>query len=241
MKKKGLLVVLLALVLATAGVAYAAWTATLTTTANVSTGTLMVGWADGAYTDDPAGNNDPKNEIRCTGGVCQYLRGAIERYAKDVGVCTVARSGTNGEILTITIGNAYPSYHCSIFADAKNWGSIPLMADGTGTFSFTRTISGVGTDTGIVAPTQYEASHDQTYCTAHPYECPQGVYFDGNPLGSPDIMFDVAKGISPLTPALDAGATAEVRIWFHVQPEAEQGATYTMAMTQNFVPFNTTP
>ena len=236
MKKRALLIVGLALMIAAAGVVYAAWTATLTTDAVINTGNVGVGWDASSYTDDPAANNwnDPMNTIRCTGGVCAYESGGITRYDRNVGQCDVLASGAT---LTITIGNAYPSYHCSIFAAVTNSGTIPVKGGAVTAFTFTRSTTALGTVTGTVVPTADASSHDQAYCTANPSACPLGVYFDGNALGSPDIMFDFAKGVGPGT-TINPGASAEVRIWFHVQPEAEQTAIYTMHMTQDFVPWN---
>lgn len=234
MKKKALLVVGLALLMATAGVVYAHWTDTLNTNAQITTGNLVVGWAAAPYTDDPGASNDPSNMIRCTGGVCAYPGSGLTRYDRHVGQCEVV---ANGDTLTITIGNAYPSYHCSVFAAVLNSGTIPLKADGTGTLSFTRWTAALGTVTGSLAMTQDAYSQPQASCNPAAFNCPWGVYFDGNALGSPDIMFDVAKGIGPTT-VLNPGGTAEVRIWFHVEQQAEQDAVYTLTMTQNFVNWN---
>jgi predicted ribosomally synthesized peptide with SipW-like signal peptide len=231
MKKRAILIVGLALAIAAAGVAYAAWTDTLNTNAQINTGNVAVSWAANPTTDDPAGSNDPSNTIRCTGGNCAYETGAITRYSRNVGQCDVV---ANGDTLTITIGNAYPSYHCSIHAAAVNSGSIPIKPSGA-TLSFTRWTAAQGVVPGNVVMTADSLSWPQTSCVPAAMNCPWGVYFDGNSLGAPDIMFDVAKGIGTV---LDPGASGEVWIWFHVEPEAEQSATYTMTMTWDFGLFN---
>jgi hypothetical protein len=130
------LVVLLALLLATAGLVYAHWTATLEVNGQVNTGGVGVAWFD-AWTNDDGVNNtdgeriegiydawgeqsskDPSaSTIDPTGG---------SRYDKDVAACWAQTDG--GSNLQLWIEGAYPSYYCALTALLGGQGSVPVRA-----------------------------------------------------------------------------------------------------------------
>jgi hypothetical protein len=149
MKKKGLLVVLLALVLATAGVAYAYWESSLTMTAEVRTGNAAVNWYSVATNDDnghendgalagheheadadnPAiglGSRDPSGPANVPG----------DNHAPrvDAGVGTCSGLISNG-VLTVYLENVYPGYTCTIWSAGRNGtgeagqGTVPMAVE----------------------------------------------------------------------------------------------------------------
>jgi hypothetical protein len=97
MRKKALLVVLLAIVLATAGVAYAAWTSTLYVDAVVKTGFANMQWSS-LYAENNGGGY----------GTC------VVGYADDY------------HTFTLTVDNAYPGFTCKTWSEHKNTGTVPL-------------------------------------------------------------------------------------------------------------------
>lgn len=155
MKKRALLIVGLALLMAAAGVVYAHWTATLKVEAHVITGNVCIQW-NYAFTDDDNGNTigeeiglpapvfglgsvDPSNwaTVNPTGGLVT----AATRYDKAIGNCAsgVEQDGT----MWVNIANVYPSYHCTIWAKFTNCGSVPVKVQ-----SVENAISG-----GLTVPT----------------------------------------------------------------------------------------
>ena len=110
MKKRALLIVGLALAIATAGLVYAHWTDTLQVNATVNTGTVNMMWQSFGTDDDGISGNDlsgtdnngpaqlydrwgaassadPANMYRCTGGVLRLPGRQHHRYDKDVAKC----------------------------------------------------------------------------------------------------------------------------------------------------------
>jgi predicted ribosomally synthesized peptide with SipW-like signal peptide len=133
MKKRAVLILGLALMIAAAGVVYAHWTDTLKVEATINTGDLAVLWTD-VFTDDdgvgdcgeeigdPAiwggGIGDPADFSTCDTPAL--------RYDKNVASCEVAAVGDGSDTFVLTINNAYPSYHCTIFSTFTNTGSVPV-------------------------------------------------------------------------------------------------------------------
>jgi hypothetical protein len=255
MKKRAILIVGLALAIATAGLVYAHWTDTLRVDATVNTGSVNMMFQsygtddDGIATNDLSGtdNNgaiqlfdawgtassaDPANMYRCTGQNCAYLNGGA-RYDKDVAKCTVSAS-PDSKGLTATITNAYPSYHCSIFSQLSNEGTVPVKATA---FRLTTPAGG----TLMYAGTEYvEAAAGTTaWCneTAHAGRCPMGIFVGGVPV----ITFDFANGtacgnqLDPFASGQDMDAQA---YWFHVEQAAAMNASYTFHWEQDFVNWN---
>jgi hypothetical protein len=99
MKKRALLVVLLAIVLATAGVAYAAWTSTLNVSAVVKTGFADMKWT-ALYAENNGGGY----------GTC------VPGYAD------------GDRTFTLTVNDAYPGFRCETWSTHQNVGSVPLKA-----------------------------------------------------------------------------------------------------------------
>jgi hypothetical protein len=99
MKKKGLLVVLLALVLATAGVVYASWDQTLYVRANIQAGNTDMRWIElVAYPDNSGGGS----------GTC------------------VASAADGDRTFVLTVEKAYPGFSCTTYSTHKNFGDVPL-------------------------------------------------------------------------------------------------------------------
>ncbi len=249
MKAKGILIVGLALLIAAAGVAYAHWTDTLQVNASVATGNINMMWQS-FYTDDDAASgdvqvppgtydrwgaassDDPSNEYRCTGGVCAYLGGSITRYDKDVAKCEVTRS-VDLKSLTATITNAYPSYHCTVFSQLSNEGTVPVKMTA---FRLTTPAGG----TLMYAGTEWVAAAAGTtaWCNANPGRCPMGIFVGGAPL----ITFDFADGTScghQLDPYVTTGDDMDRNaVWFHVEQASAQNATYSFSWQYDFVNWN---
>jgi hypothetical protein len=99
----GLLTIAVVLALALMGVAYALWSETLTISGSVATGEVDVAFQN-------ASDND---------------NGIDPGYDKDVADCTVAVA-PDGNSMTITITNGYPSYTCTVSYEFLNDGSIPV-------------------------------------------------------------------------------------------------------------------
>lgn len=100
----GLLTIAVVLALALMGVAYALWSETLEIDGTVHTGEVNVAFQN-------ASDND---------------NGIDPNYDKDVADCEVAL-GANGDSMTITITNGYPSYTCTVTYEFFNDGTIPVI------------------------------------------------------------------------------------------------------------------
>jgi len=154
MRKKAILIVGLALLVAAAGVVYAHWTETLKVDATVNTGTAFVR-STNIFTDDDGGTTigeetglptpafctgdptcagpgsvDPASfsDINVVGGL-PVLATAASRYDKDVADCWsgITDGGTTGKLMWVQIANVYPSYHCTISSTLQNQGTVPMM------------------------------------------------------------------------------------------------------------------
>jgi hypothetical protein len=90
---------ILLVALSTLGLAYGAWTETLTINGNVTTGNFDPSFYGAGinYEEDPAG----------------------------AASCDAVLS-SDGQNLTITIANAYPGYHCEGGATIQNYGTVPV-------------------------------------------------------------------------------------------------------------------
>jgi predicted ribosomally synthesized peptide with SipW-like signal peptide len=137
-RSRAILLVLVVVALATAGVVYAHWTDTLQVNAQISTGNveMIVGPAN---TDDDHVNNtweiiretaaqEGTNYDRWVGTSSNdpgtYLAGT--RYDKDVAGCWVTGISPDKHTVSVLIDNAYPSYHCTIRTAISVTGSVPV-------------------------------------------------------------------------------------------------------------------
>jgi hypothetical protein len=138
MKRKGILTIAVALLVATAGLAYAHWTDTLEVDAQVTAGTININWFN-IFTDDDngdvigeetglaaplfgAGSVDPSSAatVDADGGLVT----PATRYDKAIGNCS---SGIDGNgVMYVNASNVYPSYHCTIWSNFNNTGSVPV-------------------------------------------------------------------------------------------------------------------
>lgn len=112
----GLLAILLIVLLAGVGVAYGLWSETLTINGTVNTGEVDVGFSGPYVTEWVDVNGYPKWEPR-----------EKDRYAECTAVATNLDPNSNGnEGITITVDDAYPSYHCAVKFDISNLGTVPV-------------------------------------------------------------------------------------------------------------------
>jgi len=122
----GVLFLVIVGLLGALAVGYGLWSKTLTVNGTVHTGDFNADW-DSAMTNDPPVAPPDQSLDPCTQdnpNPCTYP-------PKDVGWCRV--DGVGSQDLTVTIGNAYPSYECTIKAAITNRGTIPfnVLIDGT--------------------------------------------------------------------------------------------------------------
>jgi hypothetical protein len=244
MKKRALLIVGLALAIATAGLVYAHWTETLKVDATVYTGDAWVRWTN-IFTDDDGGNSigeetgllapmyssfnpaqsrDPSSFSVIDPNLAgqPVLTTAATRYDKDVAACWsgITDGLTTGYLMWVQIQNAYPSYHCTISSTLQNQGNVPMMQDANPK-KFVRTVLGVTTYPIPVAGTH------------------EGVagYFIQGPTGLNEVFFSTTHGtlcgeqIDPL----EYATTVNV---FHLLNDAPQNATYQMKQEIKFVNWN---
>mgnify|MGYP005858980515 CR=1 FL=1 len=132
----GLLTIAVVLALALMGIAYAWWDETLTINGTVQTGEVDVAFQNAS--DDDEGT-DPG-------------------YDKDVADCEV-EVAEDGNSMTITIRNGYPSYTCTVSYEFFNAGTIPVKL-----YSITETIPDELTvdQTGPGVGYQLDAGHSVT-------------------------------------------------------------------------------
>jgi hypothetical protein len=139
MRKKAILIAGLALLIALAGVVYAHWTETLYVDATVNTGTAYVRWVN-IFTDDDSGNsigeetgflppvwsvhNPAQSPDPSSAGYPTFAT----RYDKDVAGCWsgISDGGGLGYHMTVTAGQVYPSYNCTIWSYFQNQGTVPM-------------------------------------------------------------------------------------------------------------------
>ncbi|MGB8360203.1 MAG: hypothetical protein WCE80_02260 [Acidimicrobiia bacterium] len=208
-----------ALALAMTGILYAHWTQTLTAATAINTGALGVVWSpagtddDGNVGNDTSGTDNGTNEAYDQWGddssrdPAEPGPGLVDRYDKDVGRCYANADAVS---LTITAENAYPSYHCTVYTDVTNEGSIPVKAG-----AFDLSVGG--------AASGYEITGDGLI--AVPTEA------------APELTINITQGIYCGT-QIDPAESVDVSSWFHVEQAAAESSTYTTTMTQEFVNWN---
>jgi hypothetical protein len=132
----GAFFMVLVLALAGLGVGFGLWSKLLLINGTVNTGKVDAEFFL-AFTDDDDVVDDPEKDGGLTpdNGECELFgEGSCDpkefgpnpdRYDKDVGLCTAIKS-QDGQSLTVTVTNGYPSYHCTVWFDILNSGSIPV-------------------------------------------------------------------------------------------------------------------
>lgn len=118
-RSKALLLVLVVLALATAGVVYAHWTATLKVDAQVRTGAVGLRWTGaGCFEYYPWGPIPPF-------GWPPAHYGEVE--GKDVGSTTAT---VVDDVLQVVVSNGYPSYAVDCEIEFTNDGTVPVIIRG---------------------------------------------------------------------------------------------------------------
>lgn len=138
MRKRAIIIIAVVLLLATAGVVYGHWVDTLNATINVGTGSVDINWKYLATNDDGANDSYNTDEpgaptvVFSADGTTSDDPGAFganpTRYGKDIADCvtTPAAGAVDQDNFTLTIRNSYPSYHCTLWAQFANQGTVPL-------------------------------------------------------------------------------------------------------------------
>lgn len=133
MRKRGILIIGVALMIAAAGVVYAHWTETLYVNATVNTGEIQVHWKDVWTNDDGDPDGMEVADVTCIWpSGCEIgdpagrgYAAAAPRYDKDVAEC-IASISADGYTYTLTVSNAYPSYYCTAWSEFGNQGTVPV-------------------------------------------------------------------------------------------------------------------
>lgn len=129
----GAFFMVLVLALATLGVGFGLWSKLLLINGTVNTGTVDAKFAL-AFTDDDNKIDNPLKDAGDVGPCPAFGAGSCDpkafgpnpaRYDKDVGVCTASLDPT-GTTLTVAVKYGYPSYHCTLWFDILNSGTIPV-------------------------------------------------------------------------------------------------------------------
>ena len=139
MKKTGLLSLALVLALGAIGVGYAAWTDTIYIEGTVETGSLCWKFVGCTLADDIEFGGKPVNyggdyptvvpDRTCNDGFeVDPVKGPFWALDKNVGWGEQLISA-DGNTLTVTLHNAYPSYFNILAFYVSNCGTIPLKVD----------------------------------------------------------------------------------------------------------------
>jgi predicted ribosomally synthesized peptide with SipW-like signal peptide len=232
-RSRAILLVLVAVALATAGVVYAHWTDTLQVNAQVSTGNVaMVNYQQGATDDDGVNNSfegvpetpaqDGTNYDRWIGTSSNdprtWLAGA--RYDKDVARCRV--TAWDAKTTTVMVENTYPSYHCTIVSYLQVTGTVPLRNQATRVWA-----CGPGLDCSN--PANFVEVPYNRGTDSFAYDSGGGAEFElvmqDNPLGSCGYQFD-------------PGQYLQSHVGFHVLQGAAPGQTYQIRFALEEVNWN---
>lgn len=128
------LFMLLVLALVTVGVGFGLWSKLLTIKGMVNTGKVDAVFYK-AFTDDDGKIDNPVKDDGDVGQCALYGDSSCDpkafgplpaRYDKDVGDCTAWIDEKDAEILHVRVDNGYPSYHCTVWFDIWNNGTIPV-------------------------------------------------------------------------------------------------------------------
>jgi hypothetical protein len=225
MRKRALLIVGLALLVATAGVVYAHWTDTLQVSATVYTGNVNVRWVNVFTDDDGAPVIGEEPAIGEPDGIYDHWLGTSSvdpssagfpafatRYNKDVGHCVAFLPvPPDGTLMGVEIYNAYPSYHCTIWSFFENQGTVPVKVQSI--------VTNVYLDPDGGGPLQ--KAYEMPGTTA------EWATLDGTLCG---LQIDPSTGLPT-----DLERTVNT---FHLLNNAPQNAVYTMDQTINFVNWN---
>ena len=198
------------------GVAYAAWTDTLTIDGTVDTGDLCLKWREFADENPHITQLDVGPDWHCTDGMEEVWP---DPELKDVGSTTFTWYDTDHKIIIMTVDNAYPCYynHVSthIVACAD---TIPLKI-----WKLVYTFTNTATDYQEIVEV---FTHDQT------------VYFHGESGGLP--VFEINWG-NHFGTQMHGGDKIDVSFEFHLLQPAEQNHVYTIMIEVVGIQWNKLP
>lgn len=133
----GAFFMILVLALAGLGVGFGLWSKLLLIEGTVETGSVDAIFYE-AFTDDDNEVDNPDKDAGDTGDVepCPLFGDGScdpsafgpnpERYDKDVGECLVFIDEQDPQELDVFVYTGYPSYHCTVWFDIWNNGTIPV-------------------------------------------------------------------------------------------------------------------
>jgi hypothetical protein len=228
----GTLFMILILALATLGVGYGMWSKLLVINGTVHTGKVDAVFVN-AFTDDD-GKIDLETKDAGDTGTCDVQHndpGSCDpssfgdvgapptRYDKDVGHCiaVVDPADETHETLKVTVENGYPSYHCTVWFDIENNGTIPVMIQ---EFSIT--------------PVDFENGTQVTVELSH-LSC--GTQIDPAVPVAPACASGI-EGVNCVPPEPPSGEPVQADIHIHVEQAAEQDHTYTFTGNLKLVQWN---
>ena len=192
------------------GVAFAAWTDTITIGGTVDTGNLCLKWR--AFTDASGNPLDPYITQQDVGPDwhSDMAGGMVNVWPdpeyKDVGSTTFTWGDTDHKIIVMTVNNAYPCYynHISTWIKACDDSTIPLKIWKV-LYTFTDVATGYQETAEVTSEDVLVTFHDAT--GAEIFEINWGDNFGGQ---------------------IHAGGKIDVSFEFHVLQPAEQNHQYTI-------------
>jgi hypothetical protein len=159
MKKTGLLLFAIILALGCLGVGYAYWSRTLTTTANVTSGTFNPQFGTAVTDDDGTTGNllDPTVAGTYSGSTWTVASRAVQNVGVTTALISTSAAGTTGgwtnDTLTITMGDSthptYPGYFATVYCTVVNNGNIPINVVDVSPAITVQSGGGATTDIGV--------------------------------------------------------------------------------------------
>jgi hypothetical protein len=215
MKKLSVICIIVVLALAAMGFGFAKWSDTMTVGLSAATGTLSWGFVSGSFMQKDAGP-----DWTCDDGL-NNVRPVPE--GKNVGATEGVFSDSDGDgvldTLTVTVRNAYPCYYNEASAKVQNYGTIPVKIQKA-------VVTWMGSqqplDDGIVY-----AFHKNGAITVYD--------------GTTDTEVIEFCWMNNTGTQQHPGQRHEESFDFHVLQPAEQGTTYTFAITLEAVQWNESP
>lgn len=227
-------VLLLVLALATLGVGYGLWSKILFIQGTVNTGTVNAEFVD-AFTDDDGVQDDVSKDFYDDGDCeigdsscdpkqtgAETQANLVHRYDKGVASCLAdvgdlgPHAGQPGhQGATVTLDEAYPSYHCTAWFTIRNIGSIPVDLHSV-------SIEGQAAVPCATGTTPFNlggnGDADVTICVSGLTQLPLQIDPDtwGEEIGEEDVTFDLDIHVlqeAPQDSTLEFDAEVCLRQW----------------------------